>query len=103
MPKIERSPEGFDAAKSSYPKRDGGQNWRQAQKAWNARVAEGHTVAELTAGTLAYAGYIRRTGKEGTVYVKQAATFFGPDKHFLADWGPPADADLGSLTGRAVV
>ena len=103
MPKIEPLPDGFCDAKSAYPKRDGGQNWRQAQKAWNARVGEGHTVAELIAGTLAYAGYIRRTGKEGTVYVKQAATFYGPDKHFAADWGPPSESESGSITGRAVV
>lgn len=100
---IERPPEGFNDAKLVYPKRDGGQNWRQAQKAWHARIGEGHTVAELMAGTLAYAGYIRRTGKEGTVYVKQAATFYGPDKHFLADWGPPVEVEFGSLTGRTVV
>lgn len=102
LQKIEPPPEGFCRARSAYPKRDGGQNWRQAQKAWNARIVEGHSVAELLAGTLAYAEYARRTGKEGTPYVKQASTFYGPDKHFLDDWGPPAE-EFGSLTGRAVV
>ena len=102
--KIGSVPDGFARVKAVYPKRDGGQNWQQAQRAWMARRKEGHLESELLAGAIAYAGYIRRTGKEGTVYVKQAATFFGPDKHFLADWGPPASgAESGSLTGRAVL
>lgn len=101
---IEPPQEAFVRVKSVYPKRDGGQNWQQAQRAWMARRKEGHSESELLAGAIAYAGYIARTGKTGTVYVKQAATFFGPDKHFLADWGPPAaGAESGSLTGRAVL
>jgi hypothetical protein len=36
----------------------------------------------MLAGVNRYAGYVRATGSAGTQYVKQAATFFGPDRHF---------------------
>ncbi|MFB4634108.1 helix-turn-helix domain-containing protein, partial [Enterobacter kobei] len=32
----------------------------------------------------------------GTQYVKQAATFFGPDRHFEESWQAPS----GSVSGR---
>lgn len=44
----------------------------------------------MLAGVSRYAGYVRATGSEGTQFVKQAATFFGPDRHFEEVWQPPA-------------
>jgi hypothetical protein len=97
-------PTAFEQAKALYPKRDGGQNWQQAQRAWTARLREGIAVETLLEGTRAYAGYIRRLGKEGTPYVKQAATFYGPDRHFAADWGPPLVTEaVAACGGRRII
>ena len=50
----------------------------------------------MVAGAERYASFCDATGKTGTEYVSQAATFLGPDKRFLEDWALPASilADL---------
>jgi hypothetical protein len=73
-----------------FPKRAGGNPWGKAAKAINARIAEGATWEQLIAGTERYAAFCAATDKVGTEYVKQAATFFGPDRHYLEPWNPPA-------------
>ena len=55
-------------------------------------IFEGHTEEELLAGVRRYAVFVRATGKEGTEYVKQAATFFGPNKAFLERWTLPENS-----------
>lgn len=92
-------PAEFVDFKIAYPKRSGDQGWRKAIRAANARIAEGHTWAEMVGGAARYAEYVRSTGSENTEYVKQAATFLGPDKPFLEDWSLPptkAQARLGA-------
>lgn len=37
---------------------------------------------DMLAGVKRYAIYCQTTGNTGTQYVRQAATFFGPDSHF---------------------
>jgi hypothetical protein len=85
----EYSPE-FEQAWQEYPKRAGGNPKTTAYKHWKARIADGTAPADLLAGVRRYAAYIRATGKLGTEYVKQAATFFGSDRHFEEPWTPPA-------------
>lgn len=75
--------------KLAYPERAGDQGWRKAVKAANARLAEGHTVEEFIEGAKRYAAYCAAQGKVGTEFVKQAATFLGPDKPFLETWDIP--------------
>lgn len=41
-------------------------------------------------GVKRYAARVRATGNTGTQFVKQAATFFGPDRHFEDYWQQPA-------------
>ena len=41
-------------------------------------------------GVKRYAAYVRATGSVGTQFVKQAATFFGPDRHFEESWQAPS-------------
>ena len=77
----------FERAWQAYPKRAGG-NSKAA--AWKARIKDGVTTEAMLAGVSRYAGYVRATGSEGTQFVKQAATFFGPDRHFEEVWQPPA-------------
>jgi hypothetical protein len=83
-------PTGFLNAWELYPKRAGGNPRDRALKAWNARIREGSTQDELLSGVHRYAAYVRATAKEGTEYVQQAATFFGPSKGFLEAWTAPA-------------
>lgn len=83
------SPE-FEQSWQAYPKRAGGNPKATAYKHWKARIADGAMADELLAGVQRYAAFIRATGKEGTEYVKQAATFFGPDRHFEESWSLPA-------------
>lgn len=75
----------FSEAWSLYPKRPN--NSRSAAlKAWEARIRAGCDPQAMLAGVRAYAAFVAR---EGTApkYIKQAATFFGPGKHFEADYG----------------
>jgi hypothetical protein len=86
--------------KARYPARAGDQNWRGAQRAGNARLAEGHTVEEIMAGADRYAAFSDATGKTGTEYVKQAATFLGPSKAFLEPWDIPQSKADRRLNGN---
>jgi uncharacterized protein YdaU (DUF1376 family) len=82
-------PEAFETTWAAYPKRDGGNPKRAAFKSWKARISAGDATAdEMHAGVLRYARYLNRVGKTGTSYVKQAATFFGPDLHFKETFEP---------------
>ena len=86
-------PAEFLELKSIYPKRGGGQPWPKALKAIHARLREGSTWQQILDGARRYAEFIRTTGKTGTEFVKQAATFCGPDKSYLEDWRAPAQTE----------
>ncbi|HAW5768506.1 TPA: replication protein, partial [Escherichia coli] len=85
----EYSPE-FEQAWQEYPKRAGGNSKSAAFKAWKARIREGVTPETMLDGVRRYAAWVRVTGNTGTQFVKQAATFFGPDRHFEDFWQQPA-------------
>ncbi|HFO3367987.1 TPA: helix-turn-helix domain-containing protein [Escherichia coli] len=85
----EYSPE-FEQAWQEYPKRAGGNSKSAAFKAWKARLREGIKPETMLDGVRRYAAWIRATGNTGTQFVKQAATFFGPDRHFEDFWQQPA-------------
>lgn len=44
----------------------------------------------MLAGVKRYAAFVAATGKLGSEYVKQASTFFGPDRHFDETWQTPS-------------
>lgn len=92
----------FEQAWQAYPKRAGGNSKSAAWKAWKARIKDGVTTEEMLAGVNRYAGYIRATGNAGTQYVKQTATFFGPDRHFEESWQAPSGAVSGRPGGLPV-
>ena len=79
----------FEEAWQAYPKRAGGNPKPSAWRAWSARIREGIETADMLAGIHRYAAYITATGKAGSEYVKQAATFLGPDHHFAESWTAP--------------
>ncbi|EFH3106759.1 replication protein [Escherichia coli] len=85
----EYSPE-FEQAWQEYPKRAGGNSKSAAFKAWKARIREGIKPETMLDGVKGYAAWVRATGNTGTQFVKQAATFFGPDRHFEDFWQQPA-------------
>ncbi|MBE4892645.1 helix-turn-helix domain-containing protein [Enterobacter cloacae complex sp. P16RS2] len=99
--KQDYSPE-FETAWQAYPKRAGGNSKAAAWKAWKARIKDGVTGEAMLAGVTRYAGYVRATGNAGTQYVKQAATFFGPDRHFEESWQAPTVAVVGRPGGLPV-
>lgn len=86
----ETPPEWFLNFKLVYPNRSGDPNWRGGLRAANARIAEGHTIAEFMAGAERYAKFCEATGKVGTEIVQQASRFLGPGKPFLLPWDLPA-------------
>ena len=73
---------GFEKAWSLYPRRAGGNSKKNALAKWTTRIRTGVDPTELIASVERYANYVRATGKEGTEYVKQAATFFGAAEHW---------------------
>lgn len=84
-------PEDFEQAWSAYPDRPG-DNKAKAFKAWKARIAEGKSADEILKGVGAYARYVFALKTEPR-YIKQAATFFGPDHHYRSKWTIPPEAE----------
>lgn len=93
-------PEWFLTLKVTYPPRAGDQAWRKALRAAHERLREGHSEAEILAGAERYREFCRVTGKTGTEFVKQAATFLGPDKPFLQPWASPASKSEARLSNN---
>ena len=79
----------FEWFKAVYPKRSGAQPWAKAVKAANARIREGATFIAMIDGARRYAEFCEAADKAGTEFVMQAATFLGPEQHFLEPWNPP--------------
>lgn len=86
-------PEAFERTWAIYPRRAGGNPKQRAFHAWAARLKSGATADEVHAGVERYTRFCEATGKIGTEFVQQAATFFGPDAHFRERWDAPASAD----------
>lgn len=81
--------EVFTTLWADYPKRAGSNSRTAALKAVAARLKMGANAEDMLTGVRRYAAYIRATGREGTEYVKQAASFFGPNEHWLEPWDTP--------------
>lgn len=79
----------FEVLWQAYPKRPN-DNKSAAGKAWSARIKSGVSAEAMLAGVQRYAAFVIATGKSGTEYIKQAATFLGPDHHFEQDWAVSA-------------
>ena len=86
-PKRNDYPAEFEAVWEVYPARPGDSK-KAAHKAWAVRIKAGATAVEMLVGAQAYAAYVKAMKVE-PVFIKQAATFFGPGEHFAADWTPP--------------
>ncbi len=84
-----------------YPKRPGA-NKTLAFKALVARLKEGCHIIDILEGASRYRDYCKAENVESK-YIKHAATFLGPDKHFLCDWSASSKADAFDswLTGNS--
>ena len=74
--------------KNAYPKRGIGCNyeWPKAIQNMQQRMREGHSFADILAGTKNYCLASKQCGNHGSAFVKQASTFFGPGLHFLDEF-----------------
>lgn len=89
--RFENGPD-FDRFRLAYPDRGGSQPWKRAMDEATKRVNEGHDFEEMIAGAGRYLRFCEATKQVGTRFVMQAATFLGPEKHFLEPWdAPPPD------------
>ena len=84
----------FMEAWNTYPKRAGSNPKNKAFAAFEKRISDGLANHEeiyfaLFEGLRKYKKYCDATGTTGTEFVMQAATFFGPDKHYENDWTIP--------------
>lgn len=79
----------FEEIRMAYPQRGGGQRWKDAERAYHAQLASGVTHEEIMAGVSRYAQFMRITGKVGTEFVQQAATFLGRNAGFKEPWTAP--------------
>lgn len=76
----------FENVWTNYPKRPGASK-QGSLKAWRARIKSGVDPSVMVEGVKRYAEYCKASGIEPQ-FIKQPATFFGPDEHYLADWTP---------------
>lgn len=72
--------------RAAYPKRDGDHKWRMAERHYRAAIARGTLPADMLAGVERYHAKMAAEAKIGTPYVKQAATFFGPEQCWEEAW-----------------
>lgn len=91
-----KEPQGFPECWKIYPKRQGGNSRSEALKAYRARLKSGVLPEDLLSGVTRYAAFIRGTGKEGTEFVKQAASFFGTGEHWREPWALATAEEAGS-------
>lgn len=77
----------FERVWIAYPTRTG-HSKSEAFKAFQARIADGEAVETILDGVNRYAAYCEANHTEPR-FVKHAATFFGPDRHYLNDWTAP--------------
>ena len=87
--------EFFEETWLCLPRRIGGNPKRKAYSAYRKRLKD-HGDDEKFAiydGVMRYKHFCDETGKSHTEYVMQAATFFGPDKHYLEDFTIPTQAE----------
>lgn len=96
----EAPPPEFSKFKLTYPARSGSPEWGRAMKAIRARLKDGHTWDEIIDGANRYMDYIVAIGKLNTEFVKQAATFCGPEKHFLESWNTPTTRAENRMTSN---
>lgn len=77
----------FNQIKAAYPKRARGcgYEWPKARKLIIEHM-KNYSFEDILSGTRDYCAASKVCGNYGTVYIKQASTFFGPGEHFLDEF-----------------
>lgn len=83
----------FETAWEAYPKRAGPNPKTGAYRAFRARVKAGDDPTDLIASAGNYRKHCVAAGKNGTEFVKQAATFWGPNEPWRDFIEPDDDPD----------
>lgn len=91
-------PNWFEQLWQIFPKRAGGNPKNKALKALNARIKQGDTLEDIYQGLIRYKNYCEAMNLIKTPYVKQAATFFGPDQSYLEEWEIPNETSNRGLS-----
>ena len=76
----------WEVVTAAYPRRKGGQGWKDAKAKYEATRGRGATHAELLAAAKRYSRYCEREGNVGTSFVMQCQRFFGPGEHWREPW-----------------
>ena len=84
-----------------YPKRLPNNSKAKAFKAYKARIKQGYEHSAILAGLNRYRACKAAQNTIGTEYIMLAATFFGPDEHFLEEWQAPEKKIKESLAEKA--
>lgn len=83
-------PEAFERAWAAYPARDGSNPKVGAYSAFRARVAKGTVPDQLVQAAEHYRQHCQQREMEGTSFVQQAATFWGPKEPWREFVEPPS-------------
>ncbi len=86
----------FEEIWKAYPRKPG-MSKADTLKAVSARINEGASLPAMLAGVQAYAAYLLAEGTEPK-FIKAPDTFFGPGKHWEADWTPRVRGSPGTQT-----
>lgn len=91
---------------ADYPARLGSNPKQPAREAYGARRREGVLAEDILAGEARYKAHLEATGKTGTAFVQQAATFLSKSKRSWEEAWPlpsePEDASVAAaLAARA--
>ena len=78
----------FEEIKSIYPRRDGDQRWNKAFELYRTARKRGESFDDIRQGVARYSDWCKQRELLGTEKVKQAATFFGPEKSWREAWPP---------------
>lgn len=88
-------PPDFEAVWDEYPRRGrtkgANDNKIAACRQYHKRLREGCCPRQILEGVRQYAAHCEAHGIAGTMFVKQAATFLGPDRHFETTWEVETD------------
>lgn len=88
--KTQGYPQEFVDLWEIYPRRSGGDSKQMAYRAYRARRKEGIGDQEIYDAVVRYAAFCRETGKDGTQYIMQMASFLGPQRRgWEDDWSLP--------------
>lgn len=88
----------FEEFWKAYPKRDGVNPRKPAEKKFVALVSSGTDPSSIIAGARGYASEAARTGRTGTAYIKHAITWL--NQSLWTDYGAPSAASAADGVGQ---